>query len=130
MVKLKILRGKKAGDFWVARRFPVRIGRAAAADLRLEEDGVWDRHLLLDFDRAKGFILSAEAEALASLNGQPMIQSPLRNGDVIELGAARLQFWLAETRQGGLRFREGLVWAMVAAISLVQVALIYWLLNV
>ena len=40
-----------------------------------------------------------------------------------------MQFWLSETRQAGLRFREGLTWAGIAAISLGQVGLIYWLLR-
>ena len=53
MVQLKILSGKKAGTAWVARRFPVRIGRSAGADLQLEESGVWDEHLQLDFKPAE-----------------------------------------------------------------------------
>ena len=48
---------------------------------------------------------------------------------LIELGSLRMQFWLNETRQAGLRFREGLTWAGIAAISLGQVGLIYWLLH-
>jgi len=53
----------------------------------------------------------------------------LRSGDVIEAGSLKLQFWLSETRQAGLRLREGLTWAAIAAISLGQIALIYWLLS-
>ena len=55
MVQLQILSGKQAGALWVARRFPVHVGRAADNDLQLEEDGVWDEHLQLDFDPAEGF---------------------------------------------------------------------------
>jgi hypothetical protein len=129
MVQLKVLSGKKAGTVWVARRFPVRIGRSAAAHLRLEEDGVWDQHLQLDFNREQGIILSGQPNALATVNGQPVHQTVLRNGDAIEVGSLRLQFWLSETRQVGLRFREGLTWGAIAAISLGQVGLIYWLLH-
>jgi hypothetical protein len=129
MVQLKVLSGKKAGTLWVARRFPVRIGRAAAADLQLEEDGVWDQHLQLDFDPREGIVLNAQPDALASVNGQPVHQAVLRNGDAIEIGSLRMQFWLSETRQAGLRFREGLTWAAIAAVSLGQVAFIYWLLH-
>ena len=85
MIQLKVLSGKKAGTIWVARRFPVRIGRSGAADLQLEEDGVWDEHLQLDFDPAEGIVLSAQPNALASVNGQPVHQAVLRNGDAIEL---------------------------------------------
>ncbi len=129
MIQLKILSGKKAGTAWVARRFPVRIGRSAAADLQLEEDGVWDQHLRLDFNPAVGLVLTAQPDALASVNGQLVEQTVLRNGDAIEVGSSRMQFWLSETRQAGLRLREGLTWAAIAAISLGQIALIYWLLR-
>ena len=129
MVQLKVLTGKKAGTAWVARRFPVRIGRSSAADLQLEESGVWDQHLQLDFHPAEGIVLSAQPNALATVNGQPVQQALLRNGDAIAIGSMRLQFWLSETRQGGLRIREGLTWAGIAAISLGQICLIYWLLR-
>ena len=89
MVQLKVLSGKKAGTAWVARRFPVRIGRSAAADLQLEEDGVWDQHLQLDFDPAEGIVLSAQPNALATVNGQPVQQTVLRNGDAIEIGSLK-----------------------------------------
>jgi len=129
VIQLKILSGKKAGTAWVARRFPVRIGRSATSDLRLEESGVWDQHLQLDFDPASGLILSAQPKALATVNGQPVEQALLRNGDAIDIGSLKMQFWLSDTQQVGLRFREGLTWFAIAAISLGQVALIYWLLR-
>ncbi|HWX19183.1 MAG TPA: FHA domain-containing protein [Candidatus Binatia bacterium] len=128
MVQLKILSGKKAGAIWNARRFPVRIGRAPNADLQLEEDGIWERHLELDFRPAEGLVLSAQPGALASVNGESVQQTVLRNGDVIELGSLKLQFWLSETRQRGLRLREWLTWAGIGAICLGQGALIYWVL--
>jgi pSer/pThr/pTyr-binding forkhead associated (FHA) protein len=129
MVQLKVLSGKKAGTVWMARRFPVRIGRSADADLQLEEDGVWDQHLQLDLNLGEGFVLRAQPNALASVNGQAVHQSLLRNGDAIDIGSIRMQFWLGETRQAGLRFREGLTWAGIAAVTLGQVGLIYWLLR-
>jgi predicted component of type VI protein secretion system len=129
MVQLNILSGKQAGARWMARRFPVRIGRAAANDLRLEEDGVWDQHCELKFDRAEGFILTAQPEALLAVNHEPVRSARLRNGDRIELGSARLQFWLNEIPQRGQRLREGLVWTLVVAICLTEVALVYWLLR-
>jgi pSer/pThr/pTyr-binding forkhead associated (FHA) protein len=129
MVQLKILSGTKAGTTWVARRFPVRIGRSASADLQLEEPGVWDQHLRLDFQPGTGFLLNAQPNALAAVNGQAVQQTLLRNGDTLELGSLKMQFWLSETRQSGLRLRETLTWIAIAAISLGQIALIYWLLS-
>jgi len=129
MVQLRILSGKKAGATYVARRFPVRIGRSAGSELRLEEDGVWDQHARLDCDPRVGFVLTTGSGALATINGAPVERTVLRNGDAIGLGSSRIQFWLGESRQTGLRFREGLTWVAIAAISLAQVALIYWLVR-
>ena len=129
MVQLSILSGKQAGSQWVARRFPVRIGRSAKADLRLDDPGVWDQHLLILLKPKEGYFLQAEKDALISVNGQPLESSLLRNGDSIEFGASRIQFWLAESHQRGLGSREWLTWVGVALISLGQVALVYWLLT-
>ena len=129
MVQLKILSGKKAGTTWVARRFPVRIGRSAHSDLQLEEDGVWDDHLRIDLNPGEGFTLAAHSQALVAANGQPIQHAVLRNGDAIQIGSLKMQFWLGETRQRGLGIREGFVWTLLAAISLGQIALIYWLLR-
>lgn len=127
MIQLKVLSGKTAGTTWGARRFPVRVGRSTAADLQLAEEGVWDQHLRLDFNPAEGIILSAQPNALVTVNGHPLQQTVLRNGDTIGFGSQRVQFWLSETRQRGLRFRERLTWVAIAAISLGQVGLIYLL---
>jgi len=129
VIQLKILSGKKAGSSWVARRFPIRIGRSATADLQLEDEGVWDHHLQLEFKPSQGVLLKTQPEALARVNGQPVSQAVLRNGDAIEIGCLKLQFSMSETRQAGLRFREWLIWAGIATVSLAQVGLIYWLLK-
>jgi pSer/pThr/pTyr-binding forkhead associated (FHA) protein len=127
MVQFRILSGKQAGATWVARRFPVRVGRAAAADLRLEDDGVWDEHLLLQFRPAVGYVLTAQPEALTRVNGEPVQETVLRNGDSIQAGAAELQFWLAEARQGSLAPREIFTWGLIVAVFAAQAALLYWL---
>lgn len=129
MVQLSIVSGKTAGTGLVVRRFPVRIGRSPNADLRLEEHGVWDDHLQLALHRGEGFVMETAPNALAAVNGHRAQRAVLRNGDIIELGSARIQFWLSETRQAGLRLREWLTWAAIASISLGQIGLIYWLLR-
>jgi hypothetical protein len=128
-VQFRILSGKKAGVLWIARHFPVRVGRAAGTDLQLEEDGVWGEHFQLDFRSGVGFVLTTAGEALTSVNGEPCQESVLRNGDIIEAGAAKLQFWLAEVRSRGLRAREAATWVGIVAVFLVQISLLYWLLS-
>ena len=113
-----------------ARRFPFRIGRAASDDLRIEDNGVWDSHLRIDFKPRTGFFLNAKPEAITSVNGdQIQTSTALRNGDMIQLGSAAIQFWLGEVRQRGTRFRDSLIWATIAAISIGQIALIYWMMK-
>jgi pSer/pThr/pTyr-binding forkhead associated (FHA) protein len=129
MLQLKILSGKKAGASWAARRLPVRIGRAAAADLQFEDPGVWEDHVQIRLEARNGFVLATQGEALASINGEPVREQLLRNGDTIQLGSVNLQFWLAETRQPGLGFREALMWCGIGAVCLGQIALIYLLLR-
>jgi pSer/pThr/pTyr-binding forkhead associated (FHA) protein len=114
-----------AGTQRVARHFPFRIGRSASADLRLEDDGVWDQHLELAFDAASGFVLSAHPDARAAINGEPFREVILRNGDAIEIGALKIHFWLGETRQASLRLRELLTWTTFALILVGQLILIY-----
>ena len=129
MVQFRILSGKKAGTVWVARRFPVRIGRAASASLQLEDEGVWEEHLRVDFKPKQGFVLRREPDALATVNDEAIDQTVLKNGDMVGIGALKLQFWLAPVRQRGLWFREWLTWFAITAISLGQVGVIYFLLR-
>jgi pSer/pThr/pTyr-binding forkhead associated (FHA) protein len=127
MVQLEVLSGQQAGRLWVARRFPVRVGRAPDNDLCLEDAGVFDRHLELGLENRQTIRVSVVEPALAAVNGQPVRQCPLRNGDTLELGATRLRFWLAPTSQAGLRASETIVWLTWGAVVAVQIGLIRWL---
>jgi len=130
MVQFKVLSGKTAGSTSVARRFPFRVGRASGVDLMLEEPGVWDDHFHVEFEAGNGFVACPQGDALMTINGKAAREKRLLcNGDSIEIGGARLQFWLGETRQYGMRLREWLVWSGIAVVTLAQVALIYRLLR-
>ena len=129
MVQLTILTGNQAGAHWVARRFPVQVGRAPSSDLCVQEDGVWENHLQIHMRSREGFLLAAQPQAFVAVNGQAIQEAILRNGDLIEFGALRIRFGLAPVRQRGLRLRESLVWFTLAALCGGQIALIYWLLD-
>jgi pSer/pThr/pTyr-binding forkhead associated (FHA) protein len=129
MVQFNILSGKQAGTQTVVRCFPFHIGRAPGNELQLADDGVWDRHLTVEFDPQSGFSLVTAPEALATINGAPVQKTVLRNGDVITAGSVRIQFWLAAARQGSLRLRENFVWVLLALVTLGQFALLYWLVR-
>jgi pSer/pThr/pTyr-binding forkhead associated (FHA) protein len=129
MIQFKILSGKQAGSTVVARRFPFRIGRAQNTDLSLDEPGVWDQHVAIQFEPGEGFVASSSGEALMTINGQAAKIERLRNGDTIEIGGARIQFGLVGTAQSSRRILDGLVWAGIALVSLVQILLIYLLVS-
>jgi hypothetical protein len=95
----------------------------------LEEDGIWDEHFELTFDRAGGFVLAACPDALVTVNHEPAQTVRLRNGDSIEVGAVRMRFWLGEARQRGLRLREWSVWTLILAVSVGEIAVFYWHLQ-
>ena len=90
---------------------------------------MWERHLELKLDPSHRFVLNVLPNALAAVNGQSFQSGTLRNGDVIEIGSAQIQFWLSESLQKALALREGLVWMTLALISAAQIGLIYWLLT-
>jgi pSer/pThr/pTyr-binding forkhead associated (FHA) protein len=129
MVQFRILTGKKAGSSWETRHFPVRIGRSAGSDLRLEEAGVWDDHLKVGLEPGEGFIAETQANAFANVNGHPVQRAALRNGDLLEIGSVKLQFWLSEAPQRGQKLRETFVWTLISLVCLAQIGLIYWLLT-
>jgi len=129
VVQLKILSGKMAGTESVARHFPFRIGRAASADLRLEDAGVWDEHLALWMGAELSVEAVVQPGALAGINGQNVRRAPLRNGDLIEMGAVQLRFTLTPTRQKPLWLFEAAVWIGLVCVCLAQLGLIYWLLS-
>ncbi len=128
MVQLQILTGKRAGAQFTAARLPLQIGRAAESDLCLEEPGVWPRHFQIS-RQGLDVVCQAQPDALLSVNGVQVAQAVLRNGDIISIGALKIQFALSPVRQSGLSVREGLTWAALALLCLAQVLLIYSLMR-
>src|SRR4051812_38922138 len=100
----------------VARHFPFRIGRSSSADFRVEDTGVWDNHLTLSLVRDESIRVKVEAGALVTVNGEQVSEAGLRNGDIIGVGAAQLQFALSPTAQKTLAAREIVLWMGLAAI--------------
>jgi hypothetical protein len=129
VIQLRILSGKEPGAIHTVRRFPCVLGRSAGASLRLEGPGIFDRHVEIDLRPAEGITLTVLDAALASVNGRPTRKELLRNGDLIDLGGVRVQFWLSQTRQHGLRLRELLTWSGFGLLCLLETAIVYALLR-
>lgn len=129
MIQLQILSGQQAGNDIVVRRFPFTLGRDADVDLQTTDDGVWDRHLTIEFQRGKGFQFFAQQGALLLVNGERIESGLLRNGDQLELGLMRLRFWLARSEQQRLRWREAIIWTALIALFGLQTGIITLLLR-
>jgi pSer/pThr/pTyr-binding forkhead associated (FHA) protein len=129
MIDLHVLSGKKAGSRVVVSHFPFHIGRVSQNDLPLDDDGIWDRHLTLEFHDKDGFHAAATANAIATVNGVQVEKSRLHNGDVITIGSAKLQFWLAPAPQRGLSLRENFVWGLLILVTVGQFILIFAFLH-
>ena len=121
MVLLSVLSGTTAGVAVVARRFPFRVGRGPENHLRIEADGVWENHFLLDRTPSRAVTLRAQPGAITLVNGHPTAQADLRPGDLIEAGGARFQFGLSPPLQAGLALRETVTWAALALLVAFQV---------
>lgn len=102
----------------------------AGNDLQLEGPGVWDRHCEIALDPRQGFLLSAQRDALLTVNHESVSAAHrLHNGDSIECGSIRLRFWLGDPALRRLRLGEWFAWLLMVAICAAQIALVYWLSN-
>jgi pSer/pThr/pTyr-binding forkhead associated (FHA) protein len=127
MVQFRFLSGKMAGRTLKVSHFPWRIGRSPQVDCQLEDAGVWDRHAEVTLSPGAVFQVELQTGATGSLNGQSFQTAALRNGDTLDFGAAKIQFWLSETTPRDWRWRERLFWAFLSSIAVFQVFLIYCL---
>ena len=128
LVQLQVRQGAAAGHVLSADQLPIRLGRGKGCHLQLADEGVWEQHGEIDINADQQFILRRHPEAGVMINGEPAGEStPLSNGDEIELGAAKLQFWLGGVRQKNLAAREAAGWALLGAITVAEVILLLWL---
>ncbi len=127
VINLQVLQGKAAGLNYQTGRFPLRVGRAADDDLRLPDLGVWDHHITITL-RDEGYHYQVPESALLLVNSERSDSGRLRNGDLLELGSAKLRFWLAAAHQPGLAIREGMAWLFMVALTAFQLwLLLKWL---
>lgn len=130
MIQFQVLSGKQAGNDIVARRFPFVIGRDAASHWRVDDEGVWDRHVTVTFDRSEGYGYTAQEGATLIVNSEPPSTSGFfRNGDVVDIGVLKVRFWLERAPRRSTRFREILTWTLLVLLFAAQLALIYALLQ-
>lgn len=125
MIQIKVVSGKMAGAQLVARHFPFYVGRSSACELCLDEPGVWDKHFQINLNSTREFFLTTEPQTSVTIDGKALQQAVLRNGDVIEMGQAKILFGFSPTKQKSLMAREWLTWIGLAALCAAQIFLIY-----
>lgn len=88
------IEGREPGTLPIAGRV-VRIGRHADNDVRLPDASVHRYHAVIERTPEEEFVitdLSGVEGNGVRVNGERLAQSQLANGDLIELGRARLKF--------------------------------------
>lgn len=93
-VVLRIVSGLQTGEcFTVERASQILIGQAEDADLRLTGDPrVRPYHVRLEIDPPRGHLLDLGAAGSTAVNGHPVKEAMLRDGDTILLGRTALLF--------------------------------------
>jgi pSer/pThr/pTyr-binding forkhead associated (FHA) protein len=129
MILLHVLRGSSAGVKRIAEKFPFTIGRDSRNSLSIPDAGVFDRHLEILFS-ADGYSVVPQRDAVLTVNGDKSETCVLKNGDVLGLGIAQVQFSLGPLPQRSLRLREVLTWLLVAGVVAAQVYYFWRLLMI
>ncbi|MBG88640.1 MAG: hypothetical protein CMO80_17305 [Verrucomicrobiales bacterium] len=126
MVQLELTAGKKKEIFPV-NSFPCNIGRGSKNNVRLKSRGVWDEHASLVFQQEHGFSIITQSHGSLIVNGDSCDRARLKNGDTIELGSARLRFWLAPIQAPSSENTDLLFWSVIAMTIATMLGLMLFL---
>lgn len=128
VIQLQVLNGRRAPAAFSTRRLPVTLGRGNSCEFQIEDDGVWEQHMVFSVAPPNQIQFRSTPDAFTAVNGQRVREGILSNGDLIEIGGVQLRFGFAPVEQHSVAWREMFTWIALAALALGQVALIY-LLN-
>jgi ABC transport system ATP-binding/permease protein len=90
--RLLALNGRLQGTLWTLGRSEVRVGKDAQAELSIPHRSLADFHAKLVQTSGSDWRVQELARAGVRVNGVAYADSPLHDGDVLELGALRLRF--------------------------------------
>ncbi len=116
MIELIEIGDRKSGRRFQSDAAPIRLGRRAGLDIVLPDPGVFDLHAEIGMDAEGWYTLRSTGPAIVSVNDHPVQQHRLRNGDVMSLGSAKLQFSIRTAPQKSMRRYEYAVWILFAAV--------------
>jgi ABC transport system ATP-binding/permease protein len=90
--RLLALNGRLKGTVWTLGRSEVRVGRDPQAELSIPQRSLADFHAKLLQTAENDWRVQELGRSGVRVNGVAYADSPLRDGDVLELGALRLRF--------------------------------------
>lgn len=107
---------------------PFSVGRHPDDSFHRSVPGLWDRHLVVDWDPAEGIVGTVREGATATVSGTPFRSHRLRNGDEIQLGGLTLTFFLARPERRGLSARDVLFWGAFFTVVASEALILAFLL--
>jgi pSer/pThr/pTyr-binding forkhead associated (FHA) protein len=93
MPRLRVVNGARAGALLQLRYPSTSFGRSAEADYRFQDDEQMSRlHCVVVCENSRFLVRDLNSTNGTLVNGNPVSELELRNGDVIEIGAQRIEF--------------------------------------
>ncbi|MGO9830044.1 MAG: FHA domain-containing protein [Myxococcaceae bacterium] len=121
--RLLALNGRLRGTLWTVGRSEVRVGRDPQAELSIAHRSLGEHHAKLVQTVGNDWRIQELSGNTVRVNGEAYADIPLKDGDVLELGALRLRFVgpgaPAPQLPGRSKRRLPLVLAGLAALLLV-----------
>lgn len=99
--KLVTLLGPSRGKTYELRESKISIGRLPTNQVHLPEQGVSRQHCALETTGGRVILRDLESRNGTRVNGLPVIQRVLEDGDVIEVGDSQFMFSSSEPRASG-----------------------------
>lgn len=88
---------------------------------------MWESHASIELTADGFFRLIALSEGLVCVEGLSVTEARVKNGDIIDIGAAKMVFHLARAQQRGLAIREGFLWLILLTLPIGELLLMFWL---
>ncbi len=129
MYRLIFLNGKMKGRRLAVREGSIVIGRDPACHVALEDDeSVAPRHASIEERGGSHFLCAFDAAHALQVNGRPVVEAVLKNGDKIDVGRTQLEFHLIydQSPVGEKRSISGLQVLTLLVIAGIVAAEIYF----
>jgi predicted component of type VI protein secretion system len=92
VARLRVTDGGMAFDIYLDDKLKVIVGRDDVCDVLIEESEASRQHCRIELTPA-GFLLTDLGSSNGTeVNGRPVTEHPMRNGDEVAIGACRIKF--------------------------------------